>query len=94
MISKIIAELIYYAEKHLYLLDSDKIYLQNILLHFFGATEPYEGEINKRDIENMEVPDNLVSEIVEYCLLNGDDEKEAERKADFALGIVSPLRLP
>lgn len=91
MISKIIAELIYYAEKHLYLLDSDKIYLQNILLHFFGATEPYEGEINKRDIENMEVPDNLVSEIVEYCLLHGDDEKEAERKADFALGILSPL---
>ena len=91
MISKTIAELIYYAEKHLYLLDSDKIYFTNILLHFFGANEPYEGEIDKSRIDNMEVPDEIVSEIFEHCLLNGDDEKEAERKADFALGIVSPL---
>ena len=91
MISKIIAELIYYAEKHLYLLDSDKIYFTNILLHFFGANEPYEGSIEKSKIEGMEVPDEIVSEIIEYCMAHGDDEKEAERKADFALGIVSPL---
>ena len=33
--------------------DEDVMYLRNILLHEFNVAEPYEGEINTDEIDNL-----------------------------------------
>jgi UDPglucose--hexose-1-phosphate uridylyltransferase len=92
MIEKTIKECVYYAEGHLYLREDDVIYLTNLLLNYFGKQVPYEGPINKKALDKLEVPDLLVAEIVDYLtkeeLL---DEAEAFRRADWVMGMLTPL---
>lgn len=92
MIEKTIAKLIHYAKTHLSLDGEDAVYLTNVLLHLFEKKEPFAGEIDCQEIEAMEVPDYLIAEIIDFEVKeNGLSQADAFRKADFAMGILSPL---
>ncbi len=91
MIEKTINELIYYAKTHLEMDEEDEIYFKNILLHLFDKDTPYAGEIDKKKIASLAVPDTLIQDIIDYevkekCI----SEEEAFLKADFILGLLSP----
>lgn len=90
MIEKTIAKAIYYATKHLGLKKEDEIYFTNLLLSYFGAKEPYEGEIDKAHIDSLKVPDEIVEEMVTYFTEKGVEAGEASRKATYVMGILSP----
>ena len=87
---KAIKELISYAKSHLFLNDGDAIYAENMLLGYFGLAEPYAGEIDEKAIASYETPDPIVNEIIEKLVVAGVPAGEAERKAVFAFGAVSP----
>jgi UDPglucose--hexose-1-phosphate uridylyltransferase len=92
MIEKTIKECVYYAEGHLYLREDDAIYLTNLLLHFFGKPAPYEGPIDEKALDRLEVPDLLVAEIVDHLTKEEHlDEAEAFRRADWVMGMLTPL---
>ena len=90
MIEKSIKKLIIYANRHLFLSDNDLIYAQNMLLGYFGCAAPYEGEIDVKAIEEMEVPDEIAAELTDDLIAQGLTAGEAERKVVFALGALSP----
>lgn len=84
--------LLTYARAHLHLEESDVIYLRNVLLSEFGCTEPYDGEGDAVEIEEMEVPDILADEVKTYAMENGlcTEETAARYVADI-FGLLSPL---
>lgn len=91
MIEKTIDELIYYAKTHLELDAEDETYFKNTLLHLFEKDSPYNGEIDKEKIANLEVPDSLIQEIINFEVKeNSLSEEEAFLKADFVFGLLSP----
>ena len=64
----LIERLLVYAKKNLHLDECDVIYMRNILLAEFRLSAPYEGEVNVSDVQTMDVPDQLNSEITEFAL--------------------------
>jgi UDPglucose--hexose-1-phosphate uridylyltransferase len=91
MIGKTIEEALYYAKAHLYLNDEDEVYLRNLLLALTGESKPYEGEIDRKHIEALEVPDEIVEGFKSRFMEQGLDEGAAERKAVLAMGMLTPL---
>lgn len=92
MIEKTIKEALFYAEKHLGMKGEDRIYLENLLLHHFGSSVPFEGEIDEKKIASYQVPDAIVHDIVDYLVgEKGMEEGAAERDAIWVMGMLSPL---
>lgn len=90
MIEKTIKELIYYAHKHLDLDLEDETYFKNILLHLFNKDMPYEGDIDEKYLDSLEVPDYLTQQIVDFEVNeNHLSKEEAFLKADFVFGLLS-----
>ncbi len=92
MFLKSLSELVYYANKHLYLNEKDNIYKLNELMHLFNVDEPYEGSFDKKKIDAFLIPDELI-----ISLLNELEEKKIELPYDKetliaeVMGILSPL---
>lgn len=85
-------KLIRYAEKFLHLNKRDEIFTRNILLREFGADCPYEGDADLSYIDNLDVPDELVSEIEEVGRALGKCEEGLENLySTYVMGIISPL---
>ncbi|MFA5421891.1 MAG: UDP-glucose--hexose-1-phosphate uridylyltransferase [Bacilli bacterium] len=92
MIARLIEKLLAYAAHHLYLDNTDKIYVRNILLRKLKADAPYEGAIDERAIAAMEVPDALIEELRDYLLANLHfDELKAELFIEEIMGDLTPL---
>jgi len=92
MIAKLIEKLLAYASAHLYLNDIDKIYLRNALLRKLGASAPYEGEIDEREIASLPAPDTLIAELSSYLVHDlGYDELKAELFIEEIMGDLLPL---
>lgn len=90
MIAKMIELLLYYAKVHLHLPEEDEIFYRNFLMSEFDVKKPYDGEINKEAIEELEVPDILVGSFMEYMTNNGMSEKDADAKLTKIFGLLSP----
>ncbi len=90
MITKTINEAIYYAYKHLGLDEEDIVYFTNLLLSYFKQVTPYKGEIDKSHIDSLKVPDEIIESITSYLISEGLDSNEANRRAIYVLGILSP----
>lgn len=92
MIEKTIKEALFYAKTHLGLQEEDAIYVENLLLHHFGAAVPFEGEIDEKAIASYRVPDVLIHDFVTYLVEEKKmDEGAAERDAIWVMGILTPL---
>ena len=88
----LVERLLAYASAHLYLNETDKIYMRNALLSALRLSEPYEEEIDVSDIQMMDVPDELNRELTEYALENGlADESSAERFCTDIFGMLTQL---
>ncbi len=88
----LVERLLAYAKKNLHLDERDAIYMRNVLLAEFRLSAAYEGEVNVADIQAMDVPDQLNSEITEFALKNHlTEEGEAERYCAKIWGMLSPL---
>lgn len=88
----LVERLLAYASAHLYLNETDKIYMRNALLSALRLSEPYEEEIDVSDIQMMDVPDELNRELTEYALENGlTDESSAERFCTDIFGMLTQL---
>ena len=61
--AKLIEELICYATKNLSLKELDSYYVRNILMRKFKVDKTYDGEIDKKAIEELSLPDI-------FCLLS------------------------
>lgn len=90
MIAKMIEQLLYYARVHLHLLEEDEIFYRNFLLSEFDVKAPYDGEINKEEIEKLDVPDTLTEAFMKYMVDNGLTEKDADAKLTKIFGLLSP----
>lgn len=88
--NRLVKEAVYYARKHLGLEEEDEMYVSNLLLAYFGEKEPYEGEIDTKHIDSLNVPDELVSKIIAHFVELGDDEGLASRKATYVMGLITP----
>ena len=85
MIEKTIEELLYYGVVHLDLCEEDVMYVRNILLHEFNLLEPYEGEIEKESIENLETPTTLINHLKE------DIADITPETIERVMGFITPL---
>ena len=85
MVAKTIEELLYYGVKHLDLSDEDVMYLRNILLHEFNVAEPYEGEINTDEIDNLSTPTLLINH------LKDDIPEISGEMIERVMGFLTPL---
>ncbi len=91
MLEKQIESWLSYAKAHLYLQEDDEIYLRNLLFREFGVKEPYQGEIDEKEIAKMEVPDVLIEEAVSILKESGMEEGDARRRMTYVFGLLSPL---
>ena len=84
--------LLAYARAHLRLADTDEIYMRNVLLSTLGATEPWEGEIDRAAIAALDVPDELAASLRAFGLENGlCTEETAEIFVADIFGRLTPL---
>ena len=65
--AKLIEELICYATKNLSLKELDSYYVRNILMRKFKVDKTYDGEIDKKAIEELSLPDTLIEKIKELA---------------------------
>lgn len=88
----LIEKLLKYAETFLHLNVRDETYFRNLLLKEFRLAEPYYGELDLDYVKNLDVPDTIVGEVMDYALENGlATEESKERYSTFIMGILSPL---
>ncbi|MBQ7243289.1 MAG: galactose-1-phosphate uridylyltransferase [Bacilli bacterium] len=90
MIENTVKKLIIYAKRHLFLQESDLVYAENMVLGYLGCLTPSNEPIDEDAIEAMDVPDALVEELIEELKKQGIEANEAERKAVYVLGLLSP----
>lgn len=91
MIEDTVNELITYARFHLYMKEDDALYFKNILLGELNLKKPNESTVDLKKIENMQVPDELVSKIKDYLMHEcNKSEHDAELFTTKLMGIVSP----
>lgn len=90
-VNQLISSLLYYAEKHLDLNEDDKIYIQNQLIHIFEVDDYLETQINKKEIDNYDVPDVLTLAMKEHFLSKGKNEEEADIIITQVYGLLTPL---
>ena len=92
MIAKLIEKLLTYASLHLYLNDTDKVYLRNVLLRKLKGDSPFAGNIDIDEIKAMEVPDLLIEELREYVLkVLKYDDLDCELFIEEIMGDLTPL---
>ena len=93
MIEKTVEKLVYYAKKHLYLDDLDAIYIRNVLFGKLHISFPYEqNDIDFNEIDNLTVPDVLISELKNDILENNIvDASEVDRFITNIMGDLTPL---
>ena len=84
MTNKTIEELLYYAECHLELDKYDEMFTRNALFHELDVHTPYEGMINKKEIESLKTPTVLLDE------LRSDNENISEYQIEKIMSILSP----
>ena len=65
--AKLIEELICYATKNLSLKELDSYYVRNVLMRKFKVDKTYDGEIDKKAIEELFLPDILIEKIKELA---------------------------
>ncbi len=87
----LISSLLYYAQKHLDLLEDDLMYCQNQLLHIFEADDFSLVEVNKDEIDNYTVPDKLTNAMKDYFLLKGKSESDIDKLITQVYGVLTPL---
>lgn len=93
MIEKTVEKLIYYAKKHLFLDELDAIYVRNVLFGKLHIAYPYtQNDINFNEIDNLTVPDILISELKNDILENKIvSENEVDRFITNIMGDLTPL---
>lgn len=93
MIEKTVEKLVCYAKKHLYLDDLDAIYIRNVLFGKLHISFPYEqNDIDFNEIDNLTVPDVLISELKNDILENNIvDASEVDRFITNIMGDLTPL---
>ena len=90
-ISKTIEELLYYCHTHLYLDENDFDFYRNYLMHDLKIKKPYFGQIDKKQISNMEVVDHLFDQLVSYLINDLKyDMDDALHHAFELLGHLTP----
>lgn len=83
----LVAELVLYAEKNLYLDSEDSIYLTNILLHRLAIPSPATVEVT--DCRNI---NDIMADLLDYAVTKGlTTEKEKTLLETELIGLVSPL---
>lgn len=89
---QLVERLLIYAQVFLDLNELDVIYKRNILLHLFNLSSPYNKTVKEDKIKEMQVPDELIEDIMAYSLENGicEDELSADLFANYIFGILSP----
>lgn len=92
---KLIEKLLIYADAFLGLNSLDVIYMRNFLLNSFKLTSPLKSELSKSEIEaikSMQVPDELIEEIIAFATENGiaQNDMEADLFANYIMGVLSP----
>jgi len=88
----LIEKLLRYAARFLHLDPLDSVYSRNLLLRELRLSSPYEGEADLSYVDELTVPDELVSELKQYALENSLCEQGLEHLfAAHILGILSPL---
>ena len=85
MINKTIEELLYYAEKNLYLNKDNEIWYRNMLMHELDVKEPYEGEIDYDLIDSLSTPEELIDHLKE------DKASITEDEINNIMSLLSPL---
>lgn len=87
----LIEKLLAYAEAHLSLAETDKVYMRNVLLSVFHADAPYGGAADIADAVNADVPDALIAEIKAHALAKGlcGEGREEYFAADI-FGLLMP----
>lgn len=90
---KILTEkLIKYALTFLDMEKRDEIYFRNLLLREFNEDVPFSGELDLSYIEELTVPDELVSEIEQFGRENEKIEAGLENLySTYIMGLISPL---
>lgn len=91
MIEKLVEELLHYSKINLNLKKEDTIYIRNLLLRELNLSKLYEGEIDKKFIDSMQVPDQLVNQLEKYLSSQGLSASEIEAKIAHIFGLLSPL---
>ncbi|MBE5734201.1 MAG: UDP-glucose--hexose-1-phosphate uridylyltransferase [Clostridiales bacterium] len=88
----LIEKLLKYAKAFLHLDARDEIYFRNILLREFKLSEPATEVGDLSFIDQLDVPDILVSEVEEYAVQNGFIQKGLENLySTYIFGILCPL---
>jgi UDPglucose--hexose-1-phosphate uridylyltransferase len=91
MINKTVEKLLYYSQRHLGLEQEDYIFYRNLLLNELSIDSPFDGEIDKSEIDSLLVPDLLVDELSSHLLSIGLNEKEIEAKISKIFGLLTPV---
>lgn len=88
----LVEKLIVYAKAFLSLKELDVIFTRNLLLGQFKLNAPYNGKEDLSYVKEMTVPDELISDIVNYALEQNfyDNELEANLFANYIMGIITP----
>lgn len=87
----LVEKLIEYAKLHLHLVNSDEIYVRNLLLRELRLPCPYEGA-DVEGVAEMAVPDELVAELESYAVEKGlCKEEERELYSTHIFGLLTPL---
>lgn len=88
----LVEQLLRYAEKFLHLEVRDEIYFRNLLLREFNLDEPNEETIDLSFIDNLTVPDQIVSDLEKFALENNLVEEGKENLySTYIFGLLSPL---
>ncbi|MBO5713685.1 MAG: UDP-glucose--hexose-1-phosphate uridylyltransferase [Clostridia bacterium] len=88
----LIEKLLLYARTFLGLAELDVIYLRNTLLTEFNLSAPIKNAKNISYVTELDVPDELINEIIAYALENkiASSELDAELFANYVMGLLSP----
>ena len=88
-LNHIVEELIYYAKHHLFLNDIDAVYVRNLIFNRLNINNPYDGEINKKRLDELTLPDSLIDELKESLSEKGF--KNIELLIVEIMGLLTPM---
>ena len=88
-LNHIVEELIYYAKHHLFLNDIDAVYVRNLIFNRLNINNPYDGEINKKRLDELTLPDSLIDELKESLSEKGF--KNIELLIVEIMGLLTPI---
>lgn len=88
----LIEKLLKYAQKFMDLNARDVVYFRNLLIREFKLDSPIAETPDLSYIDNLTVPDEIVSEVENYALENGIiEDGEQNLYSTYIMGILSPL---